>query len=175
MKKALLLFLFLTIALHAPWRLLALGAETLVVSPGLTRVSHGDDKYWDALALEARLVDLGYQVSYHKDLRAVVGFMQTIPVYGLTDGEEHTIQVDEDLHWNARFAVLAHEGGHVFQRSWLNREQEETFAEAVAMLVSHDGIREHARYLSSHRVEAILTMLVEWRAIYRAAAVLEDR
>lgn len=175
MKKALLIFLLLTIALHAPWRLLALCAETLVVSPGLTRVSQGDDLYWEALALEARLVDFGWAVSYEKDPRVVVGFMQTVPVYGVTDDHEHTITIDEALHWNARFAVLAHEGGHTFQRSWLNRNQGETFAEAVAMLVSHDGLREHARYLSSYRVEAILTMLVEWRAIYRAAAVLEDR
>lgn len=92
----------------------------------------------------------------------------------MTNLHTHTVKVSEALHWNARFAVLAHEGGHIMARGYLNRAQHEAFAESVAALVARDGLREHARYLAEYRIDAILTMLVHWRAIYRAAGVLED-
>jgi hypothetical protein len=170
MKKALLAFLTLAILMHAPWRLAALVAETMVAHPGLTRVSDGNDKYWDVMALEARLVDLGWELKYEKHIN-IWGH----EVYGLTNPEEHIIYVDADLSWNARFAVLAHEGGHVLQRGWYNRAEGDAFAEAVAALVAHDGLREHARYLSSFKMSAVWVMVTDWRAIYRAAGVLEDR
>lgn len=169
MKKALLAFLMLGILVHAPWRLMGLIAETMVVSPGATRTSQADDQYWQALDLEARLVSLGWEVSYAPQLS-----YRGQQAYGLTDPNEHTVQIDETLHWNARFAVLAHEGGHIMARGYLSTVQSEAFAESVAALVSHNGLREHARYLAAFRTDAILTMLVQWRAIYRAADVLED-
>ena len=170
MKKALFVLLLSTIAIHAPWRLMALAVETLVVQPGPTRFSSDNDKYWDALELEARLIDLGYMVGYGPQL-----IVNGQSAYGLMAPGEHVIMIDQRLSWNARFAVLAHEGGHVLQRGWYTRAQGEAFAESVAALVAHDGLREHARYMSGFKMDAIWVMLTDWRAIYRAARTLEDR
>ncbi len=168
--RSLLLFLMLGVFIHAPWRLAALAAETLVIAPGLTRTSDQDDQYWQALDLQRRLENMGWTVTYVPGISR-----EGQKVYGVTDPSAHTITMDAGLRWNARLAILAHEGGHTLQSGWLTRNQGETFAEAVATLISHDGLREHARYLTGFRADAVLTILVEWRAIYRAAAVLEDR
>jgi hypothetical protein len=167
-KKAVLVFLLLAIVVHAPWRLAGLVVETLVMHTGPTRMAHGTDKYWDVMALKSRLVDLGWEVKYEKKLIVFPG----TPVYGLTIPDEHTIYVNADLSWNARYAVLAHEGGHVLQRGWYNQAEGDAFAESVAALVAHDGLREHARYLSSLKMSAVWIMVIDWRAIYRAADVL---
>ena len=169
MKAGVLAFLLAAILVHAPWRLAVLAGETLVVSPGFTRVSDADDQYWQALDLEGRLVGLGWEVSYVPSIEH-----NGQPAYGLTNFDAHTIWIDAALHWNARYAVLAHEGGHIMARGWLTTHQHEAFAESVAMLVAHDGFREHARYCADFRIDSILTMFVHWRAIYRAAGVLED-
>jgi hypothetical protein len=70
--------------------------------------------------------------------------------------------------------VLAHEGGHTLAAGWYGYEQREIFAECVATLMSHDGVREHARYLSGFKTELIMMVLTEWPKMYRAAALLED-
>lgn len=170
MKPVLLSILLTLIAVSFPWRLTLLGIQMLMLRPGLTRVVEDDSRYWDARAMESRLRGLGYSVSYTKHLN-VMG----VEIYGLTNTEEHTVQVDADLHWSQRFYILAHEGGHILQPYWVGRGEEECFAESVATLVSRNGIREHARYLSSHKLECAAFMLFEWPAIYHAAAVLEDR
>lgn len=178
MKKIVLALLLGYIALNFPWRIAALTVEVLSMKPGHTRVSDGDDQYWDALDLEAKLIHLGWAVSYEKDLKVYPRgpFGPAVEVYGVTDEEERTIKVDEKLHWNARYAVLAHEAGHTFEPSWADRAQGEAFAEGVAMLVARDGIREHARYIAGNaRWEFLFMALSESTAMYNAAALLEDR
>ena len=168
-RKGALALLFV-LALHAPWRLMGLAAEVLVMSPGPTRVRDGGERYWDALSLEGKIASLNYSVRYQKGLS-----LMGVPLYGLTNTEEHSVVIEAGLSWNARYAVLAHEAGHTLQPGWSDRAQGEAFAEGVAFLVSKDGCREHARYLSSIRGEALFMLLVEWPSIYHAAAVLEDR
>lgn len=170
MKRFILALLVLFIISHAPWRLMALVVETFVVSPGLTHTSTADDKYWEVLALEGRLTDMGWPVGYEASLNA-----NGSRAYGVTDPRTHTITLDSTLHWSDRYAVLAHEGGHVLQPGWVGRVDGEIFAESVAVLVANDKIREHARYLSAHRFEVLMFIAVEWRAIYHAAAVLTDK
>lgn len=159
--------LIATAVLSTPWRLAVLAAEVMLITPGNTRISDGNDKYWEALDLEAMLAERGYRVDYVDGLNKAKG------IYGATSPQAKSIIIDGDLHWNARFAILAHEAGHVMQPGRLTRNQGEAFAESVAMLVAHDGYREHARYLANGlRVDAITVLLVEWRAIYHAAAAL---
>jgi hypothetical protein len=169
MKRTILALLTVFILAHAPWYLLALGVQTLWMNPGHTQFSTEDDAYWDALRLEARLIDLGWAVNYSHDLNS-----GGQAAYGLTSQSEHTVWIDQSMHWNARFAVLAHEGGHILQPGWMTREQGEIFAETVSALVSRDGLREHARYLSRYKLDFMLITFMEWRQIYRAAAVLRD-
>jgi hypothetical protein len=159
---------------QAPWRLMVLAGETLVVHPGLTRVKDGVDKYWDCLNLEHRLMRDAYSVTYAPG--AVVSLVGNMgeSLYGLTDPQARFIMIADELRWNERLAVLAHEGGHTLEPGGLSMSQGEAFAESVAMLVSHDGFREHARYLSSIRLTAIVTMIAYWPEIYRAADHLEN-
>lgn len=161
---------FLLVAIHAPWRVMMLAAEVLVMAPGRVHVDQGTQHYWDALSLESKLETLNYGVSYAHGLE-----VDGQEAYGVTDMEAHTITIDAELSWNARLAVLAHEGGHTLQPGWVTSRQAEAFAETVAMLVSHDGYREHARYLAHMRMDALFMMVVEWPAMMHAAAVLEDR
>lgn len=168
--RTLLAVLSVVILLHAPWRLAALVCEAEVMHPGRVRMEQGNDGYWHAIELETRLIGVGFSVAYVKGL-SYAGQ----EVYGLTEIAQHKISVDADLSWDARYAVLAHEGGHVLQPIWLDGREPEAFAEMVAMLVAHDGIREHARYLAGLKSEVLVVALSEWQAIYHAAAVLEDR
>ena len=157
------------VAFHAPWRLMRLAADVMVLRPGQTRMSQGDSRYWDALRLQTRLEWLGYQVFYERNLN-VMGR----PAFGLTDRSEHIIRIDADLHWDARYMVLAHEGGHVLQPGWLGQYEGDIFAENVATLLTDGSVREHARYLSDAKALYLTTTIAEWRAIYHAAAVLQD-
>lgn len=170
MKKIVLALLLAFIIEHMPWRLLVLAVEVFVLSPAPTRISMDDSHYWDALTLEGRLIHLGWAVSYKKDL-----MMNGRRAYGITMPDERRIFVDADLHWTARHTVLAHEAGHTMQPNWIDsRGQAEAFAESVAYLLSHDGVREHARYLSAHRAEFLFMVLTEWPTMYRMASMFED-
>lgn len=170
MKKFILTLLLLFVASHAPWRLAGLVIETFTTSHGAVRMTHDDSGYWNALDLEERLMALGWSVEYRKDLNYAGN-----KAFGLTIPDEHKIYIEEGLHWSDRFAVLAHEAGHTLEPDWVNRPEAESFAEAVALLVTHDSIREHARYLTSIKWTLLMMSIVEWRAMYHAAAVLEDR
>lgn len=164
------LALFVIVAMHAPWRVMVLGAEVLTMAPSRVRTDNQTDRYWDALSLESRLVALNYSVAYLRDLK-----IDGQEVYGYTSPNDHAIVVEAGLSWNARLAVLAHEAGHTLQPGWASTRQGEAFAETVAMLISHDGYREHARYLAQHRMDTLFMMLVEWPGMYHAASILEDR
>lgn len=168
--KRILQVLTLIILIHAPWRVMFTVIEAMYLTPGPTRFTTDTTRYWDEMYLEARLVGMGWEVGYQKDLD-ILG----TKVLGLTNPRTHQIWIDADLPWNARYAVLAHEGGHTLQPVWVNNDQAEAFAELVAMLVARDGIREHARYLATHKTDTFLIALIEWPAIYHAAAALEDR
>jgi hypothetical protein len=153
----------------APVRLVLLGAEMFMVHPGQTRFSSDDQGYWDALNLEARLVSLSWEVKYEKDLN----FMGQ-SVYGLTVPSKHMIFIEEGLHWSARAAVLAHEGGHTMQPNWVSGPEGDCFAEGVALLTRGDALLEHARYLSPARWTCAGFLMTEFPAIYHAAMVLRD-
>lgn len=165
MKKYLGVLFIAFVLCYAPWRLMALGVEVLCMHPGPTRVTQDDSSYWQALSLELRLTDLGWVVTYQAG-------MVDHDLYGMTSPSEHTVKVEQSLHWNARYQILAHEGGHTLEPGWLNRGQGEVFAEVVAMLVTHDGLREHARYLSRDKMGFLFTSLMEWQAMYNAAEML---
>lgn len=171
MKNLLALILLVLTVEHTPWRLLALLGETAVMQPGLTRVVKGSDRYWDARALEVRLTGLGWHVVYAPHLHS--GMQE---VYGVTDIRDRTIHIDSDLEWDARYMILAHEGGHALMTAyeWSDDSAAEAFAEAVATLVAHNGLREHARYLTNHRLALLMTVLTKSSRVYRAAAMLQE-
>lgn len=169
MKSHLLAVLLTLILAFAPWRLVALAGETMMMRPSISHFTSRDDLYYEALALEARLLALGYSVKYQTGLN----FMGQ-EAWGLTVPTEHQIYVEERLHWNARYAVLAHEAGHVLQPDWVDREEGDAFAEIVAALVTHDGLREHARFLARSKGAFLITAIAGWQEAYHAADLLTD-
>jgi hypothetical protein len=173
MKRTLLAVLTVFILAHAPWRLIVLGVEVFFVSPGHTRISDQNTRYWEALALESNLIRIGWAVKYETPLTMMTR-QGPIKVYGLTVTEEHTVYVDAVLSWDARYAVLAHEAGHVLQPNWMDYAKGDVFAEIIAALVVRDNPREHARYLSAYRGDFLIVALTEWRALYRSAALLRE-
>lgn len=169
MKRGLLAFLLAFIIYQAPWRLSALVLETLVMPTGYTRLVDGDSRYWDAQDLEYRLEKMGWSIVYQDDMAASRNLL------GLMVPATRQIFIESSLHWNAKYTVLAHEGAHTLQPGRLTTNQAEAFAEAVATLVSGDSLREHARYLAGVKADLIPVVLVQWREIYRAADLLENR
>lgn len=163
--RILMFVLLLHVATQLPWRLAILGAEAAIVHPNLARMSQDNEWYWDAMSLEAKLVEVGYTVKYIDGLERT-GF------YGMTIWSEHTVFVEKSLHWNNRYMILAHEAGHVLSPVYLRGEPErEVFAEAVASLVCRCGYRENARYLASVR-GSLSTLFWYSSDIYRVAAFL---
>jgi len=167
--KIILAILVAFILSHAPWRLAVLGVETFAMTPSHTRVDTGNEKYWDVLRLQYRLGALGWTIEYAPNLQ-----FNEQQAYGLTSFDGHIIVVDSDLSWNGRYSVLLHEGGHILAPYWANRGQAEAFAETVAALAAHDGLREHARYLSLYKEDFVIAVLLNWRDVYRAAALLSE-
>lgn len=155
------------VALHTPWRLMGLAAESFVLRPAQARISSGDERYWEAQSLETRLARMGWTTSYTHGLMT-----RGERAYGLTDRAQHSIAIEAGLRWNERYSVLAHEGGHILQPDWVSAVQGEVFAEAVAALVVRDGPREHARYLAAYRWDVLTVLLTEWRQVYHVAAIL---
>lgn len=167
MRKILLALLTALVLEHAPVRLMVVSAQALVTPAGYNRLdTHGVNQLGQVKDLELRLMRFGWRIEY------VAGLIDAQGVYGLTHAQGRLIQVDKSLNWNARFAVLAHEGGHTLQPSFmLSPGQSEIFAESVALLVEGGGHRRHARYLAMWRAD-LLTTVVYWREIYAAAALL---
>lgn len=130
---------------HAPWKLMVLYTEAMTIQNGITRVPMTNGHKWEAEDLKARLEFLGWDVEWTDDLGGMCG------CYGLTNPRTRHIDIDSALSWDARFSVLAHEAGHTLQMQRLTENQGEVFAEAVSTLVSHDGFRDHARYLAAMR------------------------
>lgn len=168
--KLTLAVLLVFIVFHAPWRLMVLVAEATAMTPSFTRISEDDSKYWEALDLQNRLAWFGWNVRYEHGLN-----YNGNEVYGLTDRESHRIFIEKRLHWTQTYIVLAHEAGHILAPGWIasDESQSEVFAESVAAIATHTGLREHARYLSQHK-ESLWVVVMEWRRIYRAAALLEQ-
>ena len=160
MKRLLLIVLSVLILEHAPWRLAALLCEVPFVSVTETRFSDHTDRYWDAQNLQQQLERQGWTIHY--------GPLQG-GISGLTYSEDRTIWVDDRLAWNGRLAVLAHESGHTQHPSWVTHNQGEAYAEMVAALLAHDGLREHARFLARMRADTFLLAITEWRSLYRTA------
>ena len=164
--RRLLLVLSLLLVLLAPWRLIALTTEALWMSPGLERERQTNTRYWDVQDLEQRLRRLGWTVSYERDL------MKNSNAFGITTFWDRRIQIDSALSWDERYTVLAHEAGHTLQPLRLTEQQAEVFAESVSLVLCHDGVREHARYLANLKADLIPTLLVYWPEVYRAADTL---
>lgn len=167
MFKLLLVSLLSVLLVIAPWRLLNLAAHTLVGRPGTIHTTQKVDRYWDVVELQTRLELLGWDVSYHRDLR-VYGQ----PAYGVTDPSSHRIVIDEALYWNDRLAVLAHEAGHTVQPA-LTAQGFECWAESVAYLVAQDGVTEHARYLSPYKYTCVALMVTHWPELYAAKTLID--
>lgn len=166
--KRLLITLIAVLTLIAPWRLLTLGTEALVMRAGNVRTSPGTDKYWLVQDLEVRLRRFGWKVTYVK------GLMDNANAFGMTIPDDRSILVDESLSWNERYSVLLHEAGHTQQPFRMTQEQAEVFAESVAALMADDGLREHARYLAGLKPNVVPTLAVLWPDVYRAAANLTE-
>ena len=160
-------FVALIIA-HAPWRVATTVAEAEWMKPAAMHLTKRNDAYWKALALEARLTALGYSVRYAPNLN----YMGQ-QAYGLTDRQTREILVDETLHWNDRYAVLAHEGGHVLQPGWLGSREADVFAEMVSAVMTGES-REAARWLSGAKLDVLVVGVACWPEIYHAAAVLSE-
>lgn len=164
MKRILCAILLAYCLAGLPWRLMGLFVQVMESQPGYVQVTTDDQGFWRAQNLQGQLEAWGWDVSY-------VNLRQR-GLYGLTSPQAHTIQVDKDLHWSDRYAVLVHEAAHTLQPGWLDKDQEEVFAESVAALLDPHGMREHARYLSTRKETFMLTSLIEWPYIYAVAAVL---
>lgn len=167
-KKVLAAVLVVFVAVHAPWRLAVTMGEAEGMKPGGLHLTTRDDAYWRAKALEMRLQALGFTVQYAPNLE-----YGNQKAYGLTNTQTREIFVDETLHWNDRYAVLAHEGGHVFQPLWLGPQEADVFAELVSAVVTGES-REAARWLSGAKLEVLVVGIACWPEIYHAAAVLSE-
>lgn len=150
--------------LAMPWRLMGLFVQVMESQPGYVQITDSDRNFWRAQNLQGQLEAWGWDVSY-------VNLRQR-GLYGLTSPQAHTIQIDAALHWDDRYAVLAHEAAHTLQPGWLDKNQEEVFAESVAALLDPRPMQEHARYLATRKESFALTSIVEWHYIYAAAAIL---
>ena len=174
LRKIVLILLLAYIVEHAPWRLMALLAETFFVRSGSTRVAQTNDRYWEARMLQERIEEMGYSVKYTKNL-SILTNVGVLGVYGLTSPTHHTVEIEEGLSWDARYAILAHEGGHALSNSPIHTlDEAEAFAEAVATLVANNGLREHARYLSSRKMALFTVIMLDHAKIYRTAATLME-
>lgn len=169
MRRLILFLLLAYIVANAPWRLLVLAAETFAVRPGPPHFTTDDSRFWQAIALEGRLMSMGWQVQYPHQI-----MFGSTPAYGMTSPDQHLVVVESALHWSARAAVLAHEAGHTVEPIWVSRVEGDCFAESVATLIMHDGYRDHARFMASARWTCLGLMLAEFPAIYHAADLLTD-
>lgn len=159
-------WVIVTAVFALPWRLAAIGAESFLVSPGMLRQTQSNSHYWECQTLEIRLArKYGWKIEY------VPGLMDSdASAYGVTDPRARTIYVDASLSWDERYLVLLHEGAHALQPfARMNTGEKEVFAESVAALLSPKGVRESARYMSTMKIDVVLTMLFNWRDIYHVA------
>ena len=161
---ALLLSFIIT---YTPWRLVALTYYVMTTPATMVQVPSDHDRYWDAIYLAHRLEQFGWTVTY-VPVKDTHGF----DAYGLTFFQNRAVVVEEALSWTARYAVLAHEGGHTMQPASLTGQQKEVFAEIVAALVTRTHLREHARYLARTRGDYLLVVITEWQRLYRVATIL---
>lgn len=116
---------------------------------------------------------LGFTLDYAE------GFEEKTGNYGETmigSVVRHTF-IDESLEPNARVAVLAHEMGHALQPPFLDSEEAEVFAEAVAFLVCRrldiDLFESAANYLALQH--GGLRALQRYDDIVWAATVVSPR
>lgn len=113
------------------------------------RAQPGNEAYWDALQMVSTVnVVLGIEATFVDD----PGFGGAL---GVTNRATRTIILRNDLSWNERLGVLAHEAGHVLQPASLDRVESEAFAEGVAYLVcrgfGRDDVWFHANYLAQYK------------------------
>lgn len=147
-------------------------ARSYPVHETRTEVTTDDLMYWQCQAL----INIVRQ-----DLGASITFTNIdLPVVGMTTIDSRAIQVQERLHWTARFETLAHEAAHLLCPDELEGHGDrEVCAESVAMLVvtqagDKDGLYRSAHYLSS--LKGSLHIIQDYRQeITRAARILSTR
>lgn len=166
---SLLGWLLVTSVISFPWKLSALALESFVIEPSVVQQHADNDKYWDVKTLTVRLrIRYGFEVEY------VPNLLLTEHAYGVTYAwPKRLIQIDDSLSWSERYRVLTHEAAHVLQPMRMTDQENEVFAESVSALITHDGLVEHARYLSEFKSVLPVTFLFRWRDIYKAAEQLE--
>jgi len=174
-------FILAVLAFHLaaffPWRLAALTLEALHAQPSHERLVKTNARYWEVLDLEAKLLSDGWPVEYQH------GLMEREGAYGATvyktrmcwgpmmceEASEQKIVVDASLSWDERWSVLLHEAAHTRQPHRLTENQREVWAESIAALAAHDGLREHARYLAGLKPDILMTVLAYSSEMYRVA------
>lgn len=162
-----LLLVFAFLLAIAPLRLWTLAVYTQFSPYGWTRVDAGNQDYWRCKDLQARLEALGWSVSF--------SIPEDFGAYGMTFPENRRIIISQDLHWNARFSILAHEAGHALDHiSNHSTAEGEAFAEGVAYLIARDRLSEHGRYLARTRAVSFLTLITESDRITAAARFLTE-
>lgn len=173
----LVVLLALVVCMSALWvtsdplyRLEARG-RTSSAYTGIAALAEGNDLYWQTRRLQDILTGLGATVTYTK---------APPDQYGVTMYEGRTIMISEDLPWNARFEVLAHEAGHLLSPPALKGGPgAEIFAEGVAAVlctrVGDEGfIYRSAKWVAGGKGN--LDVLHIYRAeIYRVADFIDPR
>jgi len=164
------------VAMAFPYRLTALAVESMHMHWHETRQHATNVRYWDVLDLEARLLANGWPVEYVPGLMknehaygATFHKMQMCSFFGECEEQEQKIVIDAGLSWDERYSVLLHEAAHTLQPERLTENQREVWAECVAALAAHDGLREHARYLAGLKADVWPTVLAYWTDMYRVA------
>ena len=110
----------------------------------------GDGAEVQARGLERRIQD-------HLAAVIIYGDMQPYGDYvGVTLRDSRHILVRQDLGWDAKLLVLAHEAGHLLHPPTLTDEESEAFAEGVSWLVGRRlygtfADEAHRRYLTRYK------------------------
>jgi len=89
---------------------------------------------------------------------------------GIATSHPRIISLSQKLTPAQRYEVLAHEAAHVLQPDGLTTEEEEVFAEAVALLVTGNNSKPYAKYLAWRGAASSLRVLKTHRKEIRLAA-----
>ena len=149
-----------------PLRQLERGANRQVAWVIVYEAPSDDTLYWQTRHLESAARMLGIAIKYGP---ADVGEA------GRYYPETRTITINDQLHWTARFEVLAHELAHSLQPA-MDPSSGEVFADGVSTLVALrvgdlGAMTRSQRYLSAHKGH--LHVLADYRdEIHRVAAFL---
>ena len=130
-----------------------------------TRIADGVDRYHEAKNVERVIIGvLGYRMEYWPQVHLDGDAM------GETWLDQRLIVVREDLSWNRRLAVLAHEGGHALEPWSLRGADAEVFADAVAYVVTQGPRSAYAAHIAMYK--GSIHIIVDFDAEIRWAAAI---